>query len=268
MLENMKSMFVVARYDLKIFFRYKVNIIWLVATPLVYMVIGIIIFSMMGVEMFTLMSGGAKSGEIYSVVGYAVFSLANYCWQCGYKVENEIMAGTAKTNFLLPIPKSVYIYGLSVSRLLSTGVFTIIIFCACAAMVCPSVGNLAMSCVFLMLSVIYFLGIALIMSSAALIFKRIGNIANLLTFALQVLTGMMVPIRSLPFYLQRICYALPTTWAIDSVRSSLMGLEPLIPYSRQFVVLTFSALAVNVLGIYILRKAEIGLQRRDLIDTY
>lgn len=268
MTSDLKKAFLVVRYDLKIFFRYKINTVWLIMSPIVYMATGFVIYNMMGSERFLDFTGGASSGEVYSVIGYSVFSLANYCWQCGYKVENEITMGTVKANFLLPIPKATYLYGLSMSSLVSAGVFTMIIFLICAVWTAPSAGNLFLSLLFLAVSMSYFLGIALIVSSLSLVLKKTGNLANLVTFVMQVVTGLMIPVRILPPYLQVVSYVFPTTWAIDSVRCSLMGAAPLIPLSRQFIILVFASLGANFAGVVLLKKAEQKLQMDDSLDIY
>lgn len=268
MLDKIRAVLIVTYYDLMIFFRYKINIAWLIMTPFVYIMIGVLVFKMMGAESFFVFSGGATSAEVYSMIGYSVFSLANYCWQCGYKIENEITMGTVKMNFLLPIPKSTYVYGLSISRLISTGIFTILIFIICAIKIAPSITNLLLSMIFLTVAMIYFLGIALCVSSLSLILKKTGNIANLLTFAMQIVTGLMIPIRMLPEYMQFGCYLFPTTWAIDSVRCSLMGLEPLIPLKMQMMIMLTAAFCSNYAGNVLLRKVEKRLQVNDSIDIY
>lgn len=249
------DIFTILHYDLRMFFRYKSNLIWLIATPVVYVLMGLILVNVMGVDRFTEFSGGSESSALYVLLGYAVFSFSNYSWQCGQKVENEMVIGTLKTNFLLPIDRTSYIYGLCISTLCSTGIFAIIILIVSmlvSGIVLETIGWLLIS---LVLSLAYFMGVALIMCSMSLLYKKVGNTINLLTLILQLITGMMIPIPSLPLYMQRICYLSPTTWAIDSVRSSILGSKPLVPINYEVIFLLIGAISSNLIGNLILKKA-------------
>lgn len=265
---RLKEIFIITRYDLRIFFRYKSNIVWLIATPVIFTLIGAVVINVMGTERFIETTGGSGSGSLYVMVGYAVFSLANYCWQSGRKIESEMMMGTTKINFLLPIKRSSYIYGLSLSVILSTGAVTLLQFFAAAVIVRASALNLVTSLLFLAVSVIYFLGISLVVSSVSLAYKKVDDLVNILTFLLQVLTGLMIPIRSLPKTMQYFCYLCPTTWAIDSVRSSLLGLTPILPLWTEACILAVAVVVVHAIGQWLLHSVERKMQREGMLETY
>lgn len=120
----------------------------------------------------------------------------------------------------------------------------------------------------LILSTVYFLGISLFVSSVSLIYKRVGDLANILTFMMQAVTGLLMPIRSLPGIMQYICYLCHTTWAIDSVRSSLLGLTPLLPLWIEVIILVTAVVVVHGLGQYLLFASERKMQREGLLDIY
>ncbi len=259
---------IVARYDLIMFFRYKSNLVWLVTTPIVFMFIGMILLNVMGVDRFTEFSGGTSKGALYSLIGYGVFSLANYCWQAGSKMEQEMLLGTMKTNFLLPVRRLSYVYGLCFGTLCSTGIFAVIILIIAAILARPKLENLGYILLALGLSILYFLGIAVIMCSVSLRYKRISGLANLLTFVLQLITGMMIPIPAFPPLLQRICYLSPTTWAIDSIRSGLVGTKPLIPQMQELLILLVACIFSNLLGWYLFKSAEASISENGEIEAY
>ncbi|NLY17869.1 MAG: ABC transporter permease [Clostridiaceae bacterium] len=108
----------------------------------------------------------------------------------------------------------------------------------------------------------------LIFTSISLVYKKVGDLANILTFLLQLLTGLVIPIRSLPKFMQYICYICPTTWAIDSVRSSLPEISPILPFGFGAVILIVSVLIVHFLGQFLLRSAERKMQRDGLLELY
>ena len=258
----------VIRYDIKVFFRYRINVVWLIVTPIVYAFIGYLLSTMYGAERFAETTSGAPSGFLYGLVGYAVFSLSNFCWQSGGAVENAMRTGVARTNFALPIRRSSYLYGMCLGTLCTNGIFTLIMFVTSIILAGTVFLNIVFALFFLLLSIFYFLGISLCMSSLALLYKNVGNIANILTFLMQLLTGLMIPINSLPQWLRVMSHICPTTWAIDSVRSQIMGIKPLQPVSTALLVLVGSAMLSNLLGAYALKKATEKMERMNLLDGY
>lgn len=263
-----KEICCIARYDLKIFFRYKSNLIWLVATPLIFSFVGMILLNIMGPERFEATSGGATSGALYTLIGYGVFSFANYCWQAGQKIENEMVVGTMKTNFLLPINRLSYVYGLCISTLCSTGLFSVLILIISVLIARPDYASLGKIMVAFVLAISYFLGVAVVMTSVSLRYKKIGGMANLLTFVLQLITGMMIPVQSLPDYIKIICYLSPTTWAIDSIRGSILNINSMLPIGYELIILFISAVASNLLGRKLFCTAEDELIENGEIEGY
>lgn len=128
--------------------------------------------------------------------------------------------------------------------------------------------NLGQTIFAFILSVSYFLGVAVIMTSVSLRYKKIGGLANLVTFVLQLITGMMIPVQSFPVYLKMICYLSPTTWAIDSIRSSILNLNTLIPISCEIMILLISAVFSNFLGWKLFCIAEREIIENGEIEGY
>lgn len=258
----------VCAYSLKLYFRYPMNCIWLVATPLIYICLVGWLMGIIGTEIFIEQTGGAESSILYSAVGYAIFSISNYSWQSSGKIEREMVMGTLKQNFLLPIHPANYIYGLIMSTLLSTGSMSIIILVICLIAAGASLLMILQSLLFIVLAVIYFFGIALVMSSMSLRYKSLSGMANILTFVMQMLTGLIIPIRSLPSPIKELAYISPTTWAIDSVRSSLLGLDPLIGFEYELIILLSFALIANIAGQLCLRRSCRFVRMNGLMDDF
>ena len=265
---SLKKILCVCQYDIKFFFRYPMKCMWLGITPLIYIGVGALMLTVMGIDRFTDFTGGATDSGIYAAIGYAVFSLSNYAWQISGKVEREMLMGTAKMNLLLPMRPSDYIYGLSLSNSFSTGLIAIIILAICTIIAAPAPDMLLKALGFLALAMLYYFGISLIMASAALRYKSISGMANILTFALQVLTGLILPIRLMPGALRTLSYALPTTWAIDSIRSSILGVEPLAGHNVEFFIMLGAALFTNIVGNRLLNAACKYVRSNGLMDAF
>lgn len=267
-LKPIRDMLCTCRYSLLLHFRYPMNWVWLIATPVIY--IGLVgwLAGIMGAESFFEYTGGSTDSVLYTAIGYAVFSIANYSWQIAGKIEREMVMGTVKLNMLLPIKPSSYLYGLSLSNLISTGSMAVFILLMSIFASMPTLPRLLQALLFIALSAAYYFGVSLMMASLAMRYKSLSGMGNLLTFVLQILTGLVLPVRALPQVLQALSRLSPTTWAIDSIRSSLLSITPLAPFKSELVIMLCAAAAANLLGQYALRASCRYIRAHGLMDDF
>ncbi|MDO5734482.1 MAG: hypothetical protein Q4P08_05060, partial [Eubacteriales bacterium] len=159
MIRQLKS---ILKYDLLYFFRYKTNLIWLIATPLVFSLTGAFLSLLLGKDKLMEAIGGEGSGTLYVLIGYLVFSFANYGWQINNKIEREMSLGTLQYNFLLPYKKQLYIYGLCLGTIFSNGIFSGVLLLIVFIIKGSSIASILWSIMLLILVLIVYLGISLI----------------------------------------------------------------------------------------------------------
>ncbi len=268
MSKTLRDTITVIKYDVLRFFRYSSNLLWIFVMPLVFALTGLLMVTIIGADRFDTLIGGNQSGFAYVLAGSAIFSLSNSAWKSNGNIESEKSLGTAKTNFTLPINKASYIYGLCISSILTTGIFNLLIIIV--LMFINNLNGIQIVTLFglLFLSILTFLGIALIISSISLAFTKLGGLTSILTFALQMVTGMIIPLRAFPSTIQLILRRLPTSLAIDSIRSVLLHLKPLDNLSMQIMLLSFYALSFNILGYFLCKMALKRIKIKGTIDIY
>lgn len=255
-------------YSLKIHFRYLMNWVNFILTPIVYIAMISWFLKVMGSDSFAQKTGGSQNAMLYSAIGYAVFSIVENAWESSMNVEREMVMGTIKSNLLLPIKPSAYLYGLTLSMMSTASVVSLLILVGCVIAAMPSGGMLLQTLLFMVLSGAYFFGVALTMSAIALRVKGLSGIAYFFTFLLKIITGFVLPIRALPTALQVVSYCAPTTWAIDSIRSSILGVTPLIPYSYELALLICAAVLSNLIGQVTLRSSCKYVRENGLMDDF
>ncbi len=268
MKRRFKEIYIIAKYDVLIYLRYPMNLLWLIMTPFVFAIVGMMLVPFIGKEVFYELIGGSQSGVVYVLAGYAVFAFANVCYQCNSKIETEIVQGTAKTTLSLPIRQVSYIYGLCLSAIVTTGGFSIVIFCVLMILYPTSWLKFLIFLISFFLIILQYMGIALIVSSISLAYKRIGGLSNIITFCLQIVTGFIIPLRSFPKYAQCIFSRMPTAIAIDCIRSSILDLNPMYSYREEILWLLIYAVSLNVLGNILCRKALMKIKITGSLDTY
>lgn len=268
MIQVMKDSFTIMKYYIISYFRYPSNILWMIGAPVVFSIIGLLLVDLLGTERFISLIGGSQSGLSYVLVGFSVFSFANFAWQSNSRVESEKLTGTSKTNFTLPINKISYIYGLSIGGLITTGSLNILILAAMIFINRLNPTQFLNVLLLFILSVFIFLGISLIISSISLAFIQLGALTNIVTFGLQMITGMIIPLRAFPESMQHILQRMPTSLAIDSIRSELLSLKPMDPLDFQLILLTIYAVGLNLLGYLLCKKTLKIVKAKGTIDVY
>lgn len=268
MIQIVKDSLNIMKYYVISYFRYTANILWMIGAPVVFSIIGLLLVDLLGTEHFISLIGGSQSGLSYVLVGFSVFSFSNYAWQSNGRVEGEKLTGTSKTNFTLPINKISYIYGLSIGGLMTTGSFNILILLAMTFINKLNPMQFLKVAVLFLLSLFIFLGISLIISSISLAFIQLGSLTNIVTFGLQMITGMIIPLRAFPEKMQHILQRMPTSLAIDAIRSELLSLEPLDSIEFQLILLAIYAVGLNVLGYLLCKNALRIVKTKGTIDAY
>ena len=113
---------------------------------------------------------------------------------------------------------------------------------------------------------LFFLILSLILS--ALVFSTLGafvsvavkevfeaqTLANLFRFPMIFLSGVFIPIVTLPLPVQIISYFLPLTYSVESLRNSLLISHNIIPYWVSIFILAVFSLALYWMSVKILKK--------------
>lgn len=256
--------------DFKIYYRYPANMMWIFAMPLGFLIIAYLISSLINQGVFLEASGGASSMGKYVLTGWALFFIGNFAYQMGSNIEGEIARGTLEPSFLAPIPRISFILGMTLSRMFTSSLFSLVLIGVGFVLFGQSGSASALVGAFLLflLCITVFFGVGVTMSGFSLRYKQIGSIANLFTFIFQFLTGIFVPIRVFPPAMRYIAYCIPDTWAIDSFRSVLMGIEPLFSLQKEILLLFVLAVVFNVLGYLVFNYFERKTKEDGTLTLY
>ncbi|MCL6451909.1 MAG: ABC transporter permease [Acetobacteraceae bacterium] len=242
-----------AAYTLKIVYRYPTNIAWMVVLPIAYIFMGTVMTRFVDWTDLAQLTGRQVDYLQFILSGMAMWLFSNASLGLASSVEAEIMSGTAQTAFATPTRGATFLLGLM------------------AAGFVPSLGIAALVAVFLgvthkgaalgralpsfIVALAVYVGIGLMMSAASLRYRRIGRLASLLPFFEQFFSGIFLPVNAIPIWLRALSFLSPTTWAIDIVRSSLLRLNPLLPYAIEWPLLVALAAVSLCAGSWAVRRA-------------
>ncbi|MBT9136896.1 MAG: hypothetical protein DDT34_01982 [Firmicutes bacterium] len=265
-LDEVRIIFAVAWYNLKLTYRYPANVFFAIAMPIVFVAVGAIFAPLVGSDELVMFTGGEASLPLYMAAGLLMWLISNSSAGLAKAVEMEISWGTLSSNLQTPAPLASIFAGLALSNLLYGGTMSAII--AVPLLVLVPVQYPQLLAVNTALAIVLFLGVGMIYASLALLWKKVSGVIQVLSFVEQFFCGVFLPVRLIPVGLRWFAYALPQTWAIDGVRSALLGVEPIATRIMGTVILLVLATATNVAGLILLKRAERITRARGISDSY
>jgi ABC-2 type transport system permease protein len=242
----------------------------------------VIIFTLAGSMFFNAPEGqealeGSNPGSPSGIViyGFILYMfLSDTLWTIGYNVRHEQVQGTLEQLYLSPASK----FASLVARVSNTMVWTSLLSITGAVVMSVMIGDLPFENPWLglylfVLTLTGTFGIGFAFAALTLHIKETANtVANLLQFAIIVLCGIFFPFSALPKAVVAISRLLPPAYAVDAVRSALMGFPPgfpeLAPFPVEFAIVTVFGLLMPWVGYLLYRRAEDAARREGSLAAY
>ena len=119
-----------------------------------------------------------------------------------------------------------------------------------------------------LLAVLAMVGFAYLLAAIVLIIREANFFVDTMQFAVGMMSGTAFPVTLLPGVLQPIALALPTTYAIDILRSQALGSRPLFDARLEYLVLLVLTGLTYPLGRWAFARAEVTMRRRGMLAQY
>ena len=216
---------------------------------------------------------GSTSGIV--IYGFILFMfLSDTLWTIGYNVRHEQVQGTLEQLYLSPASK----FASLVSRVANTLLWTGLLSLAASALMALMIGRLPvenplLGTYLLVLSLSGTFGISFAFAALTLRIRETAQtMANLLQFAFLVFSANFFPFSALPPVVRAVSRLLPTAYAVDAFRSTLMGYPPgfpeLAPIQTEIVIVTLFGLLMPFVGYSLYRRAEDHARRTGSLSTF
>jgi ABC-2 type transport system permease protein len=187
----------------------------------------------------------------------------------GYSLKNEMDEGVLESNWMLPVPRPLFLAGqtvasLAITTLTSAGVLllaALLFRVRLSGALLPAVGA-----VIPMLVALYGFGFAF----AGLVFllRDANTLVDVSDFLVSQLSGSQFPVEVLPRFLLPLALALPLTYAYDLVRGFLLRTHTLLPLADEFAILLIAMVLMVVLGYAVFQRIERRCQALGTIGTH
>lgn len=258
---NLRAMLAIARKDWVLFYRYPLNAVFRVIEPVMWLTpvyfLGRSFATPAGAAGF---AGYTGTGDYVSFILLGTI-LSSYVsavfWGIGYSLKNEMDSGVLESNWIAPLPRSLFLVGRTLASLAITTVNSAMVLTLAWLLFGFTVtGNvLAALGVFVpMLIALYGFGFAF--AALVLLMRDANTLVDVSNYTVILLSGAQFPVQVLPSFLLVFSLALPLTYAHDAVRAILLGTTPLLPLHLEVAILVAAMVVITPAGYAVFRLVE------------
>ncbi len=239
---QLRSLFVIARKDWKVFWRYPLNavsnvfqpIIWI--TPVYFMGKA---FSTNGQATGFAAYSGSGDYMSYILLGTVLTNfILTVFWGMGLALKEDMDAGVLESNWLTPVSRLLILVGRTLTSLLTTTITSLVMLGLGAALFGfkPTGSALAAFLTAIpMLLGLYGFGFAF--AGVVLLMRDANTLIDVGSFLVQGFSGTNFPVKSLPYWLIPVSLMLPLTYGLDAIRGFLLKTNTLMPIKTEIAIL-------------------------------
>lgn len=204
-------------------------------------------------------------------LGYAVWFYARITiMSTSEDLMTEAESGTLEQMYMSPAPTELLVMGRMFATIISTTIMVALTSALLILLLGISFPLRWESLPVLLLTLVGLSGFALMLGGAALVFKQIGALADLVQNALLFLTGSLLPISHFPGWLAFICKTLPITQGIIVLRNVTLGGQSLYSawMDRSLVWLIIHSMVYLCAGWLIFKWCERIARQQGTLSHY
>src|SRR5437868_1797783 len=256
---EVRAAFAIARKDVQTFSRYRISVASMVFTPLYQFIVPAFLFgaafAVNGRAAGLSATLGTDDLPGFIFLGGLIGGLISIAfWGVAFSLRSEMDMGTLEPSWLTPTHHETFIIGralgslfwflLSQAALFAFGIWLLGLRLRPEMLIAlPAVA----------LAILAMVGIAYMLAAVVLLIREANFFVDTVNFLVGMMSGTSFPVTLLPGALQPVAFALPTTYAIDILRSQALGARPLL--DRKSTRLNSSHVSISY-AVFCLKKKK------------
>jgi len=200
-------------------------------------------------------------GAVLSSYVSAVF------WGMGYALKTDMDAGVLESNWLMPLPRPLFLVGQTLANL---GITTLtnagILLLGWLLFGFTVTGNVLAAALVLVPTLLALYGFAF--AAIVLLLKDANTLVDVSDFLISTLSGSQFPVQVLPGFLLPVALAIPLTYGYDAVRGFLLGTDTLLPLRYEILILCAFMGVTGALGYAVFRRLERRVRRLGTVGMH
>ena len=99
--------------------------------------------------------------------------------------------------------------------------------------------------------------LGMLIATTFVLYRHANALGNLLEYPIWLIAGLLVPVATLPFWVQPISWLLAPTWGMEAIRGAAIGAEPpILAIAMCFALAVVYYVAARVTLVFVLAKAR------------
>lgn len=270
---HLRALLAIARKDILHFTRYPLNAVFRIIEPVMWLTpiyfLGKSFATTGGNTGFAGYSGTLDYmsfilvGAILSSYVSAVF------WGMGFSLKNEMNSGVLESNWMVPVPRSLFLVGQTLASLAITTINSTCVLLLSSLFFGFSVSGDLLPAFFVVLPMLVALyGFGFAFAAIVLLMRDANTLVDVANFVVSHLSGSQFPVQVLPRFLLPVALALPLTYGYDAVRGYLLHTRTLLPLHYEAAILVAFMGVMVVLGNAIFTRVERRCKMLGTIGTH
>ena len=259
--------------EMKLWLRYPTWILTFIAMP--YMVtglfsgIGYVIGGANAIKNF-MENTGTSEFFLFSLVGSSLFMISTIIMEdVGSSIRSEQLRGTFELHYLTPMSTAL----IWTAHILPHGTISLITIAGTLIPALVFSENLSLLGIvetffILILALIPLFGISLVIAALTVRFKEPWAVVQVIRAFISVASGFFYPIYVLPRWLQLFSLILPTTQAVELIRSILVYTRHLTLTDYRFSLLLILSLIYFIIGFRVFGRWEDYARKKGELSKY
>lgn len=261
MLENFKIILSSCGIQMKQSFARATFRFCVLAQPILYAIITYMMFRDSGQENFI----------AYVVLGTGLLSLwSSICFSSAGDIERERYMGTLEIITSTPAKFEVIMFGKIIGNTI-WGIFSMIItfiFVTITFRVPVKIENPVIFFIIFILSMLSFIAISMLMAAFFTLSRNSRALMNCLEYPVFILCGIMFPINILPLWTRPISYILSPTWAVELLRSSVLGIKDINQFYTKTLILISITIIYFTAALKLFKKIDVETRIKATLGVY
>lgn len=269
-----RAAWALARKELQVVRRYPLQLVNEVLQPLYQFLIPSLLLGAtffvggraLGLESVT----GTTDLAGYLFLGILVGGLVGTAfWEMAFGLKREMDAGTLEPAWLTPTRPETLVLGRAISGLIVSMAASLVLLAVGMAVFGASVaGGILLSLPALVLAAFSMVGVGYLVASAVLIIREPNFFVDSTNFLFVIFSGVSFPVVVLPWFLQPIAFALPTTYAVDLLRVYALHTRPLVDPLLEWAALFGFAVLTIAIGRRVFLRTEHRMRVRGTLGQH
>lgn len=272
---QMRAVLAIAKKDWLHFVRYPLNAVFRVVQPIMWLTP----IYFLG-RSFAAAHGHGNTGFAayagttdfmsFILVGAILSSyVSSVFWGMGYSLKTEMDSGVLESNWMMPVPRPLFLVGQTLANLCITTLTGAGILLLGALLFGFKISGALLPAILVLLPMLVALyGFGFAFAGLVLLLRDANTLVDVSDFLISILSGSQFPVQVLPRYLLVVALAIPLTYGYDAVRGFLLGTRTLLPLPDEIGILLASMGVMAALGYAAFRLVERHCKLRGTIGGH